>query len=201
MNTFVFDTESTGLTSNDEVIQFSGLLLDDNLNLIRVVNFYCDTQVKIHPEASKVNGLTSDLVHKLSGGKFFEDYYCNEPIFKLKDMCWVGYNIDFDTRMVNNTLRNNGLPVHNFGKRTTSLDKKEGIYCYDVMQVFAAKRHSHKVKLSVAAQELKFTQDSLDKMYQKLLHLAGEYVDLTFHNAIYDAMITWLLLIQEVRSN
>ena len=41
----VYDTETTGLTKSDEVIQFSAIVMNDTLYTESLVNFYCNTQV------------------------------------------------------------------------------------------------------------------------------------------------------------
>ena len=42
MRSFIFDTETTGLGPRDEVVQFSGILLndDDHYKIESVLNFY-----------------------------------------------------------------------------------------------------------------------------------------------------------------
>ncbi len=40
MQYIVFDTETTGLSASDEVVQFAGLLLNEKLDLVKIINFY-----------------------------------------------------------------------------------------------------------------------------------------------------------------
>lgn len=199
MQYIVFDTETTGLTSSDEVVQFAGLLLNEKLDLVNIINFYCQTQVDISPEVTKITHLDGETVHRLSKGKFFEDYYFSIPVFKCTSLVWIGYNVSFDCRMINNTLANNGLPLHNFGNRIVRLDKTEGVYNFDVMQVVAAENNGIKKKLSEAARELPHSQEDLELMFQKLLKLTDSPSEIHYHNALYDAMVTWLVLINKKR--
>lgn len=195
MQYIVFDTETTGLSASDEVVQFAGLLLDEKLDLVNIINFYCQTQVALSPGASEITHLDGKLLHTLSGGKFFEDYYCSVPVFRFPDLVWIGYNVSFDCRMINNTLTNNGLPLHNFGNKIVNLDRTEGIYNFDVMQLVAAGNNGIKKKLADAANGLPHSQDELEQMFQKLLRLTGSPAEICFHNALYDAMVTWLVLV------
>lgn len=199
MQYIVFDTETTGLSAADEVVQFAGLLLNEKLDLAKIINFYCQTQVPVNPEVTKITCLDGELLHKLSKGKFFEDYYYSIPVFKCTSLTWIGYNVGFDCRMINNTLVNNGLPVHNFGSKTISLGKGEGIYNLDVMQLVAAENNGIRKKLIEAAKELPHSQDELEQMFQKLLKLTESPPEVRFHNALYDAMVTWLILASKKR--
>lgn len=192
MNYIVFDTETTGLGSTSEVIQFSGLLLDHNLKLSKLINFYCYTQEPIEAEAAKIHGLTASFLMKQSGGKTFEDYFF-ELAPKEKDLIWVGYNTKFDIAVINRTLEQNGLAKYDFGKPTALLNKKFGIYNFDLMPIFASPS-GYNQRLSTVAKQLPYSEEKLASMYQKLLNLAGLQTDVTYHNAIYDALVTWLLL-------
>ena len=109
MKYFLYDVETTGLTRRDEVIQLSGFLLNKDLRKEQIINFYCYTQVETNPEAQKVHGLDKKLLWELSGGKTFEEQiFQYDFLFNEEDITFVGYNISFDNRMVNQTLKNNG---------------------------------------------------------------------------------------------
>ncbi len=192
MNYLVFDTETTGFRPTAEVIQFSGLLLNEKLKLQRLINFYCYTQETVEKKALEIHKLSSKFLMEQSGGKAFEDYF-----FALapeeKDLTWVAYNTSYDMRVINNTLTRNGLPSYDFGKTTALLNKKHGIYNFDLMKVMAS-LYGHNIKLSVAAQTLPYSEEKIHSMYKKLMELAGMKSEVTFHNSLYDVLITWLLL-------
>ena len=116
MKYFLYDVETTGFTRRDEVIQFSGYLLDDNLRNEHIINFYAYTQIESNPDALKVHHLDKKLLWELSQGKTFEEQiFQYEFLFDAKDITFVGYNIPFDNRLVNQTLKNNGYEPFNFG--------------------------------------------------------------------------------------
>ena len=72
MQYVIFDTETTGLGNNDEVIQFSCMYLNENFKLNGIDDFYCMPTAEISAGAMAVHHLTLNKVRKLSGQKFFE---------------------------------------------------------------------------------------------------------------------------------
>lgn len=201
MNYLVYDTETSGLNFNrDEVLQFSGILLDDSLAIKQVFNFYCDTQVSIDPGAAAVNGLNHSILRELSGGKTFEDNFLNLPIWELKDLCWVGYNsVHFDSKMINSTLVANNLPPVVFGPEEPriKLTNNKGIYQLDMMKFIQAINKGHRMKLISAVDTIKdkYPIDVLNNAYKKYFsqYDINPKGDL-FHNALYDTFMTYALL-------
>lgn len=209
MNYFVFDTETSGFGKNaisangmaihlhDEVIQFAGLLLDEDFRLKKVINFHCYTAVPIQPKAQAVNHLSHEILMKYSGGKTFEDYFLNLSDLHMDDLTWIGYNVSFDTRMVNSTLKHNGLPEYDFGTGVESLrSAKVGRHYFDLLKVLAMKNGGIRMKLTQAANHLPYSGKQIEGMYKKILCLTKSKSTLTFHDALYDALVTWLLVVQ-----
>lgn len=195
MRYVVFDTETTGLGSTAEVIQFSALLLKENLQVERITDFYCYTQEEIDPKASAVHNLTPTFLMEKSGGKTFEDNFLNLDWIKFSDLIWVGYNVSFDIRMVNNTLARNGLPKYDFGKNVVRIGNQSGRGYFDLMRFFAMLNNGYNRKLSVVAKTLPYSEEKLETLYKKFLFVAkNDASEATYHNSLYDAMITWLLL-------
>lgn len=195
MKVVVFDCETTGLRAKDEVVQFSALLLDESLRLERVYNFYCNTQVPFEPKASEITHLDADNIRILSNGKFFEDYYWVSELFKLKDVIWCGYNVSFDIRKINSTLENNGLSPHNFGNKTVTLNKTDGTYYFDVMQLCRdIERNTYSISLDQCVSKLPYSERQLTEMYLKLQRIANMQTTTKFHNSLWDSMVTWLYL-------
>lgn len=139
MKYLIFDTETTGLHSQDEVIQFSGLILDNNLKLKRGYNWYCDTPHEINKDAAAVHGITKKMLHDLSGGKVFEDRWFTmlNGIDMTEGITFVGWNVDFDKRLINQTLNNNGLDEFDFGRKVTTLRNSPDVYFFDLMKAVA----------------------------------------------------------------
>lgn len=198
MNYIVFDVETTGLNAQAEVVQFAGLILGNDFNIKRVVNFFCCTQVPYEERAVSVTGLTPKVVRELSKGKFFEDYFFSSDIMKMKDLIWIGYNsISFDSRVINNTLVSNGLSRYDFGPPITRIGKRKGVYSFDVMTMLGNVSGGKKKSLVEARKSLSYSEHQLNSIYRKLASIAGIPSEKgSAHNALYDAMVTMLLFLQ-----
>lgn len=209
MKYFLYDVETTGLTRRDEVIQLSGFLLNEDLRKEQIINFYCYTQIETNPEAQKVHGLDKKLLWELSGGKTFEEQiFQYDFLFNEKDITFVGYNISFDNRMVNQTLKNNGYDAMDFGSKVNSLTKYEGRHNFDLMKPLSSMfNHGVRMKLSDAATRIKFKSTAeINKVYEVIFDnvgmpegfsdtLAKQTSVSKFHNSLYDSFIYWCLLL------
>lgn len=209
MKYFLYDVETTGFTRRDEVIQFSGYLLDDNLKNEHIINFYAYTQIESHPDALKVHHLDKKLLWELSRGKTFEEQiFQHEFLFNEKDITFVGYNIPFDNRLVNQTLKNNGYEPFNFGSKVTALAKPEGRHYFDLMPPMSSMfNHGIKMKLSDTIKQIKFKSlkeinEVYDVIFKNVGMPSGFSEDLAkqneiskFHNSLYDSFIYWCLLL------
>lgn len=134
MRYLLFDVETTGLSKRDEVIQFSGFLLNNNFkNIEKVVNFYCMSDVPISSRAREIHHIGQAELRRLSDSKTFEEYYYEMPdIFDNVNNSFISYNTDFDTRMTNQTLENNGIKKFNFPQVQKYLEfdsKKPVTFC------------------------------------------------------------------------
>lgn len=89
----VYDTETTGLTKSDEVIQFSAIVMNDTLYTESLVNFYCNTQVPISTGAFSTHGIDKARLFQLSEKKVFEDNWL-EFIESLRgnNIIWVSWS-------------------------------------------------------------------------------------------------------------
>lgn len=193
MKYFIFDTETTGLSAADEVVQLSGFLTDEKLNPIRVVNFYCFTQVPVSPGASRVNNLNTTVLHELSGGKTFEDQWLELDFIHDPDLVWVSYSTSgFDIRAINNTLIHNGLPAHNFGTEMKVLNQyKNGVYTYNAYKNIKSRAFvGVNNKLETVAKSLPFTKDQLDTIFKRIV---GDNIT-RYHDALYDSFVLLMIL-------
>lgn len=213
MKYFLYDTETTGLQNKDEVIQFAGYLLDEKFRKLDIVNFYSYTQVPIHKKAYEAHRIDKKLLWKLSGGRTFE-----EQIFKYdfirdeNDITFIGYNVQFDNRLVNQTLKNNGYDPIDFGIKTNSLSKETGRYNLDLMRILATLlNHNISMKLNVATRKIRSRSiTEINKVFDVIFENFGIPSDLPqglkddieiskFHNALYDSFIYWCLLLDYYR--
>lgn len=193
----VFDLETTGLSSKDEAIQFGCVLTNSNFEAESLINFYCYTQQKISANALKVHNINRDMLMKLSNGLTFEDQMQRYPnLFNAKDIVWVEYSTNgFDMRVLNQTLRNNGLPEYNFGQKIHTLNKQEGVWNFNLCGALAAQFYRGVPrKLAQATSLLGYPPGTIDRIYNNYLTAKSNVSGACFHNADYDAFVTWLLL-------
>ena len=91
MKYFLYDVETTGFTRRDEVIQFSGYLLDDNLRNEHIINFYAYTQIESNPDALKVHHLDKKLLWGTAYGRssacFLKTTRITLKAFLLETLC------------------------------------------------------------------------------------------------------------------
>lgn len=214
MNYVLFDVESTGLTSSDEIIQFAAIILNsrDFSTIQGIEDFYCLSTIPIKKAAQAVHGITPELLVELSNKQFFEDRFLNFYKRYSKDTIWVNYsNTLFDFRMINQTLDNGGARMLDFGTRVYDFSATSGLYHLDLMSLLALKNKGTRRAYSLA-NALKdtpgFTQEGFDKLYNnfciKLEQInKSHFLNLpnvpekhrkTYHNARYDAFAMWYLL-------
>ena len=201
MKYFFWDTETTGLGFSDEVLQLGGVIVNEEFKIEEVVNFFCDTTHPISPKAAAVNHLDFETVHKLSGGKTFEDNWIKLAEKLGDEVCWIGWNESFDRRMVNQTLKKVGLPLYNFGVSVQNLRMVEGVCHYDLMRgVSRIKGSGRSMKLMNAATSyLKLPFSSIDAMYVK--NIAKFDGEVGAHHADYDAFLCYLLFVSVLYGN
>lgn len=203
-NIVIFDTETTGLGSTDEVIQFSAIVmtqLDDKIDFKDVISFYADTNKHIAPGASAVHGITNTELTRLSNGKYFE-----EQIGKYQDIIdpsvptiFIAYNIAFDKRLVNQTLEQNGYLPIDFGRTITSMpNDNRGNYNLCLMryceQIYTGGK---RVKLESIMQKY-VKADLQNTLYKKLkakYNIQDSATD-GYHDALYDTVACVVIFIQ-----
>lgn len=196
MEYMIFDVETTGLTAHDEIVEFAGFLVDDDLRLKSLYLCYCDTLVSYNPEAVKITGLDRKLVHQLSKGKFFEDYFLQyTELWNKKDLTWVGYNVSFDIDKVKGTLQHNGYQYPDFGRKVVALENEHGRYNFDLMQAVANfKNHGRRMKLQQAVTRFcTKSEEQLKKEFDKIMQFADLQLAGGYHDAVFDAFVTYNL--------
>ncbi|WP_304427876.1 3'-5' exonuclease [uncultured Clostridium sp.] len=195
-NIILFDVETTGLKNTDEVIQFSAIVvhqIDNQIKVKNVISFYCDTNIIISPEASKVNGITNSMLKELSGGKYFEEQICKYPeiVSPSIQTVFVSYGIDFDTRLVNQTLSQNGYDRINFGRKFSNIPRSgDGISCFCLLelcrQIYG---RGTRLKLQYVMQH-HIKTNLLDSLYFKMkkeFNIPSSALD-GFHDSLYDSV-------------
>lgn len=199
MKYFLFDVETTGLYQKDEVIQFAGFLLDESGKLMEVVNEYCYPSVSINPSAYAVHKLDNELLWKLSDGLSFEHQFLHHKFLFDDDITFVGWNVSFDCRMVNQTLQKSGYGKFDFGSKENRFNHKNGRHVVDLMAPVAAILgcHSNRLKLSKAVEKLTICSIAdINYRYEVIFNKYGKNNSMKFHNALYDSFLYWPLFLE-----
>lgn len=194
----IFDTETTGLTKTDEVIQFSAFVLDDSFSVKSAVNFYSDTQVPISAGAFNTHHLTKAKLNQLAGGEFFEDNWMKlVDELRQHQVIWVDWcNGSFDERMINQTLENNGLPDYFHFPVSPDLKvcRKNRFSVFNMMRALCQKLGVRSLNLASAVATLPFTKEQINNIYSSIAMQVPNLDDeLRYHNALYDAFVTMIL--------
>ena len=105
MSKYIFlDTETSGLDPyEDRICQLSYLVTDEDLNILDAKNFYFYLE-HVDDGASRIHGLTPDVLKELSGGKVFRDF-AKEIAEDLKDSMVICHNTDFDLNFLAEEFR------------------------------------------------------------------------------------------------
>ena len=106
-NTFVvFDAETTGLKSQDQIIQFSGIkykiisLNPFKIEGVEEIDVYINPGVSLSDKIVELTGITDEI---LAGEPKTSEAFPRIREFLENCHFWVGYNIGFDIRMLNQT--------------------------------------------------------------------------------------------------
>lgn len=207
MECFIFDVESTGLTTRDEVIQFSGFRTDINFKLKGFVNFYCSTNVMVHPGALAVHGLTNKAVYELSKGRTLEDNLSDCDFIWKKNIVFIHYSSGLDVRMTNGTLESNGCVGIDFGRKVATLPTKDVNLNYNLSAIETLNKHFGNPKWKsltdiVNTRLTKYKQSDLESIFDMILKSYGYNSSMfpqRYHNSAFDSFILWFLM-NEYRS-
>lgn len=214
MKYLVVDTETTGLNrrrakltepdtlyeNGDEVIQIGGIVLNEDLTPSRLFCHYCDCLL---PESCKQafekHEIRMEDVRKYLSGVFFEEVAIKWiPELFADDAIYIGYNVDFDMRMIAQSSRNFCCDFESVGKVTTRMPRT-GRWCLDVMQ-YLPKR----AKLVSFYNQLTDARDEFYRQYAGKLPLETNIPELleptwqSAHNALFDSIETYLLFMSQV---
>lgn len=92
------DTETTGVTNTDKIVELAWAELDENLNILRVVRSLIDPQQPICAAASGVHGIVdTDVADAPTIEEFFS---LVEPGALQQPLVLMGHNIKFDWRFL-----------------------------------------------------------------------------------------------------
>lgn len=156
---YVFmDTETTGVTNNDEVVNLAFIDKDTQM----VYNSYFKPSIKMTPEASAVSGITDEfLANKPS---ILEEW---ENIKKaLNSRRYAIYNKSFDERMIRATMSK--LSLHTYNIKTDEFIKNMPYFKEELEKVenekLTLKKFNSKVKKYCDENKLKFDVEKCDPL-------------------------------------
>ena len=100
----VFDTETTGLSNSDKIVELSLIELIDGVKTGRRLHKFFNPEIKISKRASEIHGITNE---KLIDAPLFKDTV-EDLIRFIGHGTIIAHNAKFDQRMLNNELRRTG---------------------------------------------------------------------------------------------
>lgn len=191
-----FDTETTGLKRSDEVIEFASIVTDENLYPLFYEQFWCYTQVPISKGACDTHGIDAGLLWELSGGKTFEDNFFDLRVHNDKDLVWVSYsNGKFDERLINQSLKNNGLKPYSFGAALPYFKRSfSGVHSLDIYKLLKSRCFSGREMRLCNALAWSYGDWGAEfavNLFKKVTYLDNSTVK--FHGALFDAFCLFLI--------
>lgn len=162
----LFDTETTGTTESDEILQLSIINGKGRVLFNKFIKPYQKTS---WPYAEKINGITPEKVSKC---KTFDKY--QKKIQKIFDKAEVliAYNFDFDSRF----LRQSGIRIDRRKKFLDPMIDFAEIYCERKSYngpfkwqklVIAAKFYGYEFKAHDALEDIKATLFVARRIYEQ----------------------------------
>ena len=136
MKRIFFDTETTGLNADDEIVE---LAITDELGN----EIYCQRfkpSKKMNPKASQLTGITDDMLIDMPS--FASEFDKIKSIFTNADQS-IAYNIDFDVRLLLQTCEKYDIDtnwISKINKRCAMMMYSNYAYCW-YNTVAAAKRY------------------------------------------------------------
>lgn len=187
---------------------------------MKAIDFYAMTSVPIHPGALAVHGIDRKTLVEKSHGEYFETQF--NALAPILDGCtFVGYNVQFDERMINTTLHHCGLPKYNFPAKSKCLFRDKPV-TFDVMEACSiadGKNYNQKLQKQILSEKVKLflldlmhrcgryrmcysasslsDTDSMEILNEIFCTICAEsQIDAksNFHSSLYDAFCTWILL-------
>lgn len=184
MNYLFFDLETTGLARTSDILEFGGLLCDENLKIIRVYNEYFLHDEPVPASAINVHGLTSQKLEFLASRDFISAAPDIFNIVSQKDIYYCGHNvIRYDLPVL----------VSNLTKLGYSFSFSES-NCRDTLQYskkYFDGSHNLESTLSSILRKANLTVSDINSLYDRTC--SDHIIDRSahYHCALYDAFASW----------
>lgn len=202
MKIVVFDTETTGLTSTSEVIQFSSIYIDENFTIKGASNSYCKVTIPIPPDATAIHGITNEVLEELSDNKFIEDHIESlEYMVNPKDTIFIGYNVSYDIERINYSLTNAGYEPIDFGTNVNVIPRETNGKNYNICLMKTLKdnigykgrwRRLSNMCSTYLDQPIEIV-DGLRNIIINEFKLCPGHGNDNYHDALFDTLVTLLL--------
>ena len=209
----VFDTECTGLTKipkaalnvpasilnrGSEVLQIGGIILNNQMIPQKMFCHCCDTVIAdSEVKAFQVHGISMKDIRKTLFGQFLPEILTRYvPEFFYENVCFIGYNSEYDMMMVAQSLANSPC-AWDWKPLRTSVIPKTGRWSIDVAE-FLRVGKSYK-RLSSFEKELEPSRIDFMNLWPPRIGIesnCGELIGTSWehaHNSFYDAVSTFLL--------
>lgn len=214
MRIVVLDTETTGVGANDRVIQVASICVDENFTTYGASNIFCNVATVIPSGAVSVHQIDNRKLEILSKNKFIEDQvYDIKYLADAKDTIFIGYNISFDIKMINNSLVSEGYEPIDFGTNVNVMPRDTKGRNYNICLMRTLKEYiGYKGKwkkltkmredyLTESDEEILEIKEAVIDIFklskgleEKCVQFKDEpIIDMKFHDALYDTLVTLLL--------
>lgn len=208
-----FDTETTGLSKvntgvlttptaitgrGSEVIQIGGLFTDEKMNPLRLFCYYCDAVAAAsHHNAYIAHNIDLREVRSQIPSVFLPEVMTTYlPEFFVDDNIFVGYNVDFDITMVQQSLANSPLKF-SVSRLQGNIIPRHGRHSVDVAEY--VKLSNTYRKLTSFREELTPLREEFMSTYGGALQVDTNCHDMLArtwnraHNSFFDSLETFLL--------
>lgn len=179
----IFDTETTSLNSKSgQIAQLSYIKINENNNVEFAKNFYF-TVDHIEPGASKVNGLTEELLKKLSNNKTFEDF--SDEIYKdfSDETKIIAHNIEFDMKFLLEELKRLDKDIDIFNEKEYICTMQHYTNILNIEHSYYGVKFP---KLDEVVSYLKIKHEDISTETNKIFGSEG----VTYHDARFDVIST-----------
>lgn len=183
MSKLIFlDTETSGLSPyEDRICQLSYIITNEDLNILGAKNFYFYLN-EVDDGASRVHGLTPNVLKELSGGKVFRDF-ANEIKKDLEDSIVVCHNIEFDLNFLEQEFKRISLECELFKDCFCTM----GVYT-DILKIPHPYYHFKYPKLEEVIDYLNIPNARIEDVINRSFGKSNG-----FHDARYDVACTYLI--------
>lgn len=120
----IFDTETTGLSNNDRIVEFSLIELIDGIKTGRRLHKFLNPEFNIPKKAIEVHGITNE---RIADAPLFKDVV-EDIITFIGHGTIIAHNARFDQRMLNNELERLGWEPYGNERFIDTLAMAKSLY-------------------------------------------------------------------------